>query len=49
MSRPHPPSTRIEKDIVEAEASVRDFAEKNPQVATSILRFANVLGPDVRT
>ena len=49
MSRPHPPSTRIEKDIVEAEAGVRDFAEKNPQVATSIMRFANVLGPDVRT
>ncbi len=49
MARPHPPQTAIEKDIVEAEASVRDFAEKNPQVATSILRFANVLGPDVRT
>src|SRR5204863_4934953 len=49
MSRPHPPSARIEKDIVEAEAGVRDFAEKNPQVATSIMRFANVLGPDVRT
>ncbi|HKP91003.1 MAG TPA: NAD-dependent epimerase/dehydratase family protein, partial [Thermoleophilaceae bacterium] len=49
MGRPHPPSTRIERDIVEAEASVRDFAEKNPQVATTIMRFANVLGPDVRT
>jgi len=49
MARPHPPQTPIERDIVEAEASVRDFAEKNPQVATSIMRFANVLGPDVRT
>jgi UDP-glucose 4-epimerase len=49
MGRPHPPSTRIERDIVEAEASVRDFAEKNPHVATTIMRFANVLGPDVRT
>src|SRR3954447_11043408 len=49
MGRPHPPSTRIERDIVEAEASVRDFAEKNPRVATTIMRFANVLGPDVRT
>src|ERR687886_755631 len=49
MGRPHPPTTRIERDIVEAEASVRDFAEKNPQVATTIMRFANVLGPDVRT
>ncbi|TML34402.1 MAG: NAD-dependent epimerase/dehydratase family protein [Actinobacteria bacterium] len=49
MPRPHSPSTPIEKDIVEAEASVRDFAEKNPQVTTTIMRFANVLGPDVRT
>src|SRR5947208_2256557 len=49
MARPHAPQTPIEKDIVEAEASVRDFAEKNPRVATSIMRFANVLGPDVRT
>ncbi|HEX8066154.1 MAG TPA: NAD-dependent epimerase/dehydratase family protein [Thermoleophilaceae bacterium] len=49
MGRPHPPRTRIERDIVEAEASVRDFAEKNPHVATTILRFANVLGPDLTT
>jgi UDP-glucose 4-epimerase len=49
MGRPHPPRTRIERDIAEAEASVRDFAEKNPQVATTMMRFANVLGPDVRT
>jgi len=49
MGRPHPPATGIERDIVEAEASVRDFGEKNPLVSTSILRFANVLGPDVRT
>jgi UDP-glucose 4-epimerase len=49
MGRPHPPKTRIERDIVEAESSVRDFAEKNPRVATTIMRFANVLGPDVRT
>ncbi|MEA2388847.1 MAG: UDP-glucose 4-epimerase, partial [Thermoleophilaceae bacterium] len=49
MGRPHPPGTRIERDIVEAESSVRDFAEKNPRVTTTILRFANVLGPDVKT
>jgi UDP-glucose 4-epimerase len=49
MGRPHPPRTPIERDIVEAEASVTDFADKNPGVTTSILRFANVLGPDVRT
>jgi len=49
MGRPHPPRTPIERDIVEAEASLNEFAEKNPNVAVSILRFANVLGPDVRT
>jgi UDP-glucose 4-epimerase len=49
MGRPHPPRTRIERDIVEAEATVADFAEKNPDVAVAILRFANVLGPTVRT
>jgi UDP-glucose 4-epimerase len=49
MGRPHPPTTPIERDIVEAEASVRDFAEKNPHVETTILRMCNVLGPGVET
>ena len=49
MGRPHPPRTPIERDIVEAEATVADFAEKSPEVAVSILRCANVLGPDVKT
>jgi UDP-glucose 4-epimerase len=49
MGRPHPPQTPIERDITEAEASLNDFAEKNPDVAVTILRFANVLGPSVRT
>jgi UDP-glucose 4-epimerase len=49
MGRPHPPRTPIERDIVEAEASVNEFAEKHPDAAVTILRFANVLGPDLRT
>jgi UDP-glucose 4-epimerase len=49
MKRPHPPRTAIERDIVEAEASLEEFAEKNPSVTVTTLRFANVLGPDVRT
>jgi UDP-glucose 4-epimerase len=49
MRRPHPPRTPIERDVVEAEASLNEFAEKNPDVAVTILRFANVLGPSVRT
>ena len=49
MRRPHPPRTGIERDIVEAEASLAEFAERNPDKAVSILRVANVLGPDVET
>jgi UDP-glucose 4-epimerase len=49
MGRPRPPRTPIERDIVEAEASLGEFAERNPDVSVTILRFANVLGPDVRT
>jgi UDP-glucose 4-epimerase len=49
MRRPHPPRTAIERDIVEAEASLNEFAERHPETAVSILRFANVLGPSVKT
>jgi UDP-glucose 4-epimerase len=48
MGRPHPPRAPIERDIVEAEATVADFAEKNPDVSVAILRFANVLGPTIQ-
>jgi len=49
MGRPHPPGTAIERDILEAEASVAEFADRNPGVSVSVLRFANVLGPAVDT
>ncbi len=49
MRRKHPPKTPIERDIVEAEASVADFAEKRPSTTVTILRCANVLGPDIDT
>jgi UDP-glucose 4-epimerase len=49
MTRPQRPRTPIERDIVEAEASLREFAEQNPQAVVTVLRFANVLGPSVRT
>jgi UDP-glucose 4-epimerase len=49
MLRPDRPRTPIERDIVEAEASLSDFAAKNPATTVTILRFANVLGPSVRT
>jgi UDP-glucose 4-epimerase len=49
MRRPHAPRTAIERDIVEADAAVADYAGKHPHVLVSVLRFANVLGPDVPT
>jgi UDP-glucose 4-epimerase len=49
MRRPHPPRTPIERDVVEAEGAVRDFAAKHPDKLVTVLRFANGLGPDVRT
>ena len=49
MRRPHPPATPIEKDIVEAERAVAAFGERNGDVAMTVLRFANGLGPDLET
>jgi UDP-glucose 4-epimerase len=49
MRRPHPPRTAIERDICEAEAAVGEFAEQHPRVCVTVLRFANGLGPDLRT
>ena len=49
MPRPHPAQTGIERDIVEAEASLGEFADRHPDKAVTVLRFANVLGPDVET
>jgi UDP-glucose 4-epimerase len=49
MRRSHEPRTPLKKDIVEAEAAVADFSEKNPQVTVTVLRFCNVLGPDIIT
>ena len=49
MERPHPPRTPIERDIVEAEGAVGDFAQRHPEKTVTVLRFANGLGPDLRT
>jgi UDP-glucose 4-epimerase len=49
MRRAHPPATPIERDILEAEAAVADFREKNPDVIVTIMRFSNVLGPEMQT
>jgi UDP-glucose 4-epimerase len=49
MRRPHPPGSALERDICDAEEAVADFADKNPDVVVTVLRCANVLGPDVET
>ena len=49
MPRPHPPRTAIERDVLEAEGGVSEFAEKRPDTAVTVLRCVNVLGPDVLT
>ena len=49
MRRPHPPRTRLESDVVEAEKAVEGFARRNPDVTVTVLRFCNALGPELRT
>jgi UDP-glucose 4-epimerase len=47
--RSHPPETRVEQSLEAVEGYVRDFAEDNPHVNVTLLRFSNVLGPDMVT
>jgi UDP-glucose 4-epimerase len=49
MRRPHPAQTLIEKDIVEAERAIADYAARRPEATVTILRFANAIGPDLET
>jgi len=49
MERQHQPRTRIERDVVEAEAAVARFQALRPEATTTVLRFANVLGAEVDT
>jgi UDP-glucose 4-epimerase len=44
-----PVRTRVERSLLEVESYVRDFARDNPDVVLSLLRFSNVLGPDITT
>jgi UDP-glucose 4-epimerase len=43
------PRTAVERSLLEVESYVRDFAEDNPHVTVSLLRYSNVLGPEIRT
>ena len=39
----------VERSLLEVEGYVRDFAVDNPHVNVAMLRFSNVLGPDITT
>jgi UDP-glucose 4-epimerase len=47
--RAKPPASMVERSLIEVEGYVRDFAMDNPHVSVAILRFSNVLGPDITT
>jgi UDP-glucose 4-epimerase len=49
MTRTGPANTPVERSLLEVEGFVRDFADDNPHVDVSLLRFANVLGVDIDT
>ena len=49
MKRNAPLRTRVERNLVEVEGYVRDFALDNPHVCVSLLRFSNVVGPTIET
>jgi UDP-glucose 4-epimerase len=47
--RSRPPRSRLERSLTEVESYVRDFADENPEVTVTLLRFANVLGKEITT
>jgi UDP-glucose 4-epimerase len=49
MTRVGPTKSRVERSLVEVESFLRDFAEDNPHVLVTLLRYCNVLGTDIVT
>jgi UDP-glucose 4-epimerase len=47
--RARPARTRVERSLLEVGSVLGDFAEDNPHVTVTMLRFANVLGDHVET
>ncbi|CAN5176878.1 NAD-dependent epimerase/dehydratase family protein [soil metagenome] len=41
--------TGVERSLLEVDSYVRDFARDNPHVCLTLLRFCNVIGPDLTT
>jgi len=49
MRPSRPPRHRVQRSLAEVESYVRDYDADNPNVTVSVLRFSNVLGPDIVT
>jgi UDP-glucose 4-epimerase len=49
MARLAPARTDVERSLLEVEGYLRDFAEDSPERRVAVLRFANVLGPEIVT
>jgi UDP-glucose 4-epimerase len=47
--RTTPARTRVERSLLEVESYVSDFAEENPHITVTMLRFTNVLGNHMDT
>ncbi len=47
--RSRAPHTRVERSLLEVGSVLGDFAEDNPHVGVTLLRFANVLGDHIDT
>jgi UDP-glucose 4-epimerase len=47
--RSRPSRSQLEHSLESVEGYVRDFAEDNPHVTVTLLRFSNVLGSDIVT
>jgi UDP-glucose 4-epimerase len=43
------PSSRVEASLLEVEDYLHDFAEDNPHIVVTLLRFSNVVGTDIQT
>ena len=49
LPRVNPARSRVERSLVEVESYLRDFAEDNPHVLVTLIRFSNVVGTDIVT
>jgi UDP-glucose 4-epimerase len=49
MTRSRPARTPVERSLLEVDGYLSDFAADRPDVIVTLLRFSNVLGPDLET